>query len=275
LIGEQLTGRWGQQVLVENRPGAGGLLAAQAVASAPPGGYTLLAGVGSIFTILPAQKDKLPIDVNRDFIQVGMIVSPTPMYLAVSPRLGVASFPEFTRLAKSKPLEIVIGTNGAGTLPHFAALALAKMGNIPITILPYNQGGTLAAVTDIMGGRVHATIEALSGLRGPLQSGDLKLIGVMSPERDPPFPEVPTVAATVPGFSAVGYVSLAAPSGTPAHIVQRLNEGLGQALESPAIKQRFVEWGIPTKVMTPEQTTAFIEGEQKLWWPIVKENEPK
>jgi tripartite-type tricarboxylate transporter receptor subunit TctC len=171
VIGEQLTSLWRQQVVVENRPGAGGLIAAQAVAGSPPDGYTLLGGATSIFTILPAQKDRLPFDVNRDFTQVGMILAATPMYLAVSPKLGVSSFADFVALAKSKPGEIVIGTNGAGTLPHFAGLALARMGNIPVTIVPYNQGGTLAAIADIMGGRVHATIEAVFGLQGSLQSG--------------------------------------------------------------------------------------------------------
>ncbi len=125
LVGEQLTSRWGQQVVVENRPGAGGLIAAQAVAVAPPDGYTLLGGAGSIFTILPAQKERLPFDVSRDFIQVGMILGSAPMYLAVSPKLGVSSFAEFVALAKAKPGEIVVGTNGAGTLPNFAGFALA------------------------------------------------------------------------------------------------------------------------------------------------------
>jgi tripartite-type tricarboxylate transporter receptor subunit TctC len=275
LIGEQLTARWGQQVVVENRPGAGGLIAAQAVAVAPPDGYTLLGGAGSIFTILPAQKERLPFDVSRDFIQVGMILGSAPMYLAVPPKLGVSSFAEFVALAKSKPGEIVVGTNGAGTLPNFAGLALAKMGNIPVTIVPYNQGGTPAAIADIMGGRVHATIEAVFGLRGALQSGDLKLIGVMSPKPDPDFPEVPMVATTVPGFSAVGFMSLAAPAGTPGSIVRHLNEGLRHALETPSVRQRLEDLGMRATAMTPPETTAFIENEEKLWWPIVKAYEQK
>jgi tripartite-type tricarboxylate transporter receptor subunit TctC len=275
LIGEQLTARLGQQVVVENRPGAGGLIAAQAVAAALPDGYTLLGGAAAIFTILPAQKERLPFDVNRDFVQVGMILGSAPLYLAVPPKLGVSSFAEFVALAKSKPGEIIIGTNGAGTLPHFAGLTLAKIGGIPVTIVPYNQGGTPAAIADIMGGRVHATIEAVFGLNGALQSGDLKLIGVMSRERDPDFPNVPVVATTVPGFSAIGFMSLAAPAGTPKAIVRRLNEGLRDALETPSVKRRLEDLGMRATTKTPAETTAFIENEEKIWWPIVKEYEQK
>ena len=144
-------------------------------------GYTLVGGPASLFTILPAQKDKLPIDVNRDFAQLGMIVGSGIMFIAVTPKLGVSTFPEFVALAKSKPGQIAIGTNGAGTLPHFAGLVLEKKGGLPITVVPYNQGGTMAAVADIMGGRVHGTIEGVFGLRGPVQAGDLKLIGQMAP----------------------------------------------------------------------------------------------
>jgi tripartite-type tricarboxylate transporter receptor subunit TctC len=270
LVGGQLTSILRQQVIVENRPGGGGIIAAQAVAAASPDGYTLLGGAASIFTILPAQKEKLPLDVNRDFTQVGMI-NISAMNVAVAPRLGIASLPELIVLAKSRPHEIVVGMNGAGTLPHFAALALAKIGNIPITIVPYATGGTVAAISDILGGRVHATIEGMSGLRGTLQSGDLKLIAVMSPERDPLLPDMPTVAETVPGLSAVGWMSLAAPAGTPERIVRRLSEGLRHALETPSVKQRLDELGTQAKIMTPVETKAFVEGEQKLWWPIVKE----
>jgi tripartite-type tricarboxylate transporter receptor subunit TctC len=273
-IADQLSSRWGQQVLIEARPGAGGLIAGQAVANAPPDGYTLVGGPASLFTILPAQKDKLPIDVNRDFVQIGMIVGSGVMFIAVSPKLGVATFPEFVALAKSKPGQIAVGTNGAGTLPHFAGLVLEKKGNVPITVVPYNQGGTMAAVADIMGGRVHGTIEGVFGLRGPLQSGDLKLIGQMASQREPEFPDVPTVAETLPGLSAVGFMSLAAPAKTPEHIIRLLSEGLSQALDSPSVKQRFAEIGVPIRNMTPAQTKAFIEDQQKIWWPLVKELTP-
>lgn len=270
LVSEQLTSRLGQQVVVENRPGAGGLIAAQAVASAPADGYTLLGGASSIWTILPAQKNKLPFDVDRDFTQIALISGATPMYVAVSPKLGVNSFAELAALAKSKPGEISIGTNGAGSLPHFAGLALAKSGNIPFNIVPYNQGGTVAAISDIMGGRIHATIEAVFGLRGPLQSGDLKLIGVMSAQKDALFPEVPVVAATVPGYTAVGFMTLAAPAGTPDAIVQRLNEAVRHALEAPLVKQRYAELGIPRQITTPAEAKAFVEAEEKYWWPLVR-----
>jgi len=270
-IGDQLSSRWGQQVLIEARPGAGGLIAGQAVANAAPDGYTLVGGPASLFTILPAQKERLPIDVNRDFTQIGMIVGSGVMFIAVSPKLGVATFPEFVALARSKPGQIAVGTNGAGTLPHFAGLVLEKKGNVPITVVPYNQGGTMAAVADIMGGRVHGTIEGVFGLRGPLQSGDLKLIGQMAPQREPEFPEVPAVAETIPGLSAVGFMSLAAPAKTPEHIIRRLSEGLSQALDSLSVKQRFAEIGVPIRNLTPAQTKAFIENEQRIWWPLVKE----
>src|SRR6516225_6633900 len=239
-IGEQLSVRWGQQVLIEARPGAGGLIAGQAVASAPPDGYTLLGGPASLFTILPAQKDKLPIDVNKSFVQLGM----------------------------------VIGSNGAGTLPHFAGLVLERKANVPITVVPYNQGGTMAAVADIMGGRVHGTIEGVFGLRGPLQSGDLKLIGQMAPQREPEYPNVPTVSETNPGISAIGFMTLAAPAGVPESIQRRLADGLRQALDSPAVKKSYADLGVPIRNYTPEQTKAFVENEQKIWWPLVREFTP-
>jgi tripartite-type tricarboxylate transporter receptor subunit TctC len=275
VVAEQMTSSLGQQVIVEPRPGAGGLLAAQAVATAPADGYTLLGGASGIFTILPAQKDNLPIDMGRDFTHVGMIVGRGVMVLAVPPKLGVKTFPEFVALAKSKPGEIVIGTNGAGTLPHYAGLLLQRKGGVPITLVPYDRGGTPAAVADILGGRVHATIEAAFGIRGTLQSGDLQLIGAMSAERDPDFAAVPTVAETLPGLTAVGFMSLAAPAKTPGAIVRRLNEALNQALAAPAVRQRFAELGVPISIVSPGEATRFVDQQRAIWLPLIKELEAK
>ena len=165
VVADQLTKRWGQQVVVENRPGGGGLIGAQAVLAAVPDGYTLLAAPGSTFQILPAQKDKLPIDVNRDLVPIGLTAIEGLM-LAVSPKLGVNSLAELITLAKKAPHTIVIGTNPAGTLPHLAARLLVERSKAPFTVLPYSTGGTNEAIRDILGGRVHAVIEFLGWSQG-------------------------------------------------------------------------------------------------------------
>lgn len=275
LVSDDMAKRLGQPIVVEARPGAGGLLAAQAVMTAPADGYTLLGGAASIFTILPAQKDNLPIDVSRDFTQIGLIVGRGVMFVAVSPKLGVTNFAEFVTLAKSKPGQIIVGTNAAGTLPHYAALALVKKGGVPLNVVPYSQGGSLAAIADIMGGRVHAVVEAAFGIRGHVQSGDIVVIGAMSDQREPEYPNVPATTETLPGLTAIGFMSLAARAGTPMPIVAQLNDALRQALETPSVKQRFAEHGIPIKILTPEQTGAFVASEQKIWLPLVKELEGK
>ncbi len=273
LVAEQMSGILKQPVIVEPRPGAGGLLAAQAVAAAPADGYTLLGGAAGIFTILPGQNDKLPFDVTRAFTHLGMVVGRGAMFVAVPPRLGVKTFAEFAALARAKPGEIVIGTNGAGTLPHYAGLLLQKKGGLPITLLPYNQGGTPAVVADVLGGRVHAIIEASFGLRGQLQSGDLQLIGVLADERDPDFATVPTVAETLPGLTAVGFMSLAASAQIQEGIALRLNEALNQALASPIVRQRFSELGLPVSMVTSQQASTFVDQQSRLWLPLVRELE--
>ncbi len=270
VICEQMATRLGQPIVIESKPGAGGAIAANAVVGASPDGYTLLGGAASVFTILPAQKDKLAFDVNRDLVQIGLIGSGA-MVLAVGSQSEIRSFADFLALARARPSTVNIGMTGAGTLPHFAGLSLAKASAIPMTVVPYNTGGTTDAIKDILGGRLTAVIEGLNGLKGAIDGGQLRAIATLAPARDPALPGVPAAAETLPGFHAGGFMTLAAPAGTPDPIVQKLNAALRLALELPQTKARFVELGFAAAPLSPTETRAFVDAEQKLWWPLVRE----
>jgi tripartite-type tricarboxylate transporter receptor subunit TctC len=270
IIGHQLTSQWGRQVVIENRPGAGGALGTQAVLGAGADGYTLLATVASVFTVLPAQRDKLPFDVNRELVPIALTAS-EGMILAVSSKLGVNNLAEFISLAKAQPNKLVIGTNPAGSLPHLAGRLLVGLTNAPITIVPYTSGGTNEAIREILGGRIHAVIESRPGLKAHLDSGDLKPLVIMTRERVSVLPDLPIAAETVPGLAAIGWSGIFAPRGTPDAIVQRLSAGIGQAMEAAEAKAKLDEMRTPYRPLFTADFARFIEAEQKLWWPIVKE----
>jgi tripartite-type tricarboxylate transporter receptor subunit TctC len=238
IVAEHLTKTWGQRVVVENRPGGGGLIGVQALLSAPADGHTLLVAVASTFTILPAQKGKMPVDVNRDLIPIGL-TGHEGLLIAVSPKLGIGTLAELISLAKKEPEKIIVGTNPAGTLPHMAARLLVDLSKAPMTVLPYATGGTNEAIRDILGGRIHAVVEGRPGLKGALASGDLKALAVMAHERQTNAPDLPTAAETVPGLTAVGWHALVAPKGTPEPIVRQLVDGLRRALEAPDVSKRW------------------------------------
>ena len=274
IIAEHLTATWGRQVVVENRPGGGGLIGVQAVLSTATDGHTLLFAPASTFTVLPAQKDKLPVDVNRDLIPIGL-VGIEGIMIAVSPKLGVNTLGELIALAKREPYKIIIGTNPAGTLPHLAARLLVELSKAPMTVLPYATGGTNEAIRDILGGRVHVVVDGRPGLKGTLDSGDLRALAIMSSVRLPTFPDLPAAAETVPGLTATGWFTLVAPKGTPEPIVRRLAHDLGGALDAPGVRARLEQIGSPFQPIFGAELVGFIEAEQKLWWPIVKEGAPK
>ena len=165
LIAQALTQLWGQQVIVENRPGGGGIIGTRAMLGEQPDGYTLLAALASIYMILPAQNEKLPFDVNKDMIPIGLTAY-EGLVMACSPKLGVNSLAEFIALAKKMPDKLVIGTNPAGSLPHITAKLFVDLTKTAITVVPYSTGGTADAIRDIMGGRVHAVIDGWASLRG-------------------------------------------------------------------------------------------------------------
>jgi len=271
IIAEQLTKMWGQQVVVENRPGGGGLIAVQAVLSTAADGHTLLFAPASTFIVLPAQKDKLPVDVNRDLIPIGL-AGIEGLVVAASPKLGVNTLAELIALAKREPHKIIIVTNPAGTLPHLAARLLVELSQAPMTVLPYATGGSNEAIRDVMGGRVHVVVDGRPGLKGALDSGDLRALAIMSSERLPILPDLPAAAETVPGLTATGWFTLVAPKGTPGPIVEQLGDNLRKALETPDVRARLEKIGTPFRPIFSAELVRFIEAEQRLWWPIVKES---
>jgi tripartite-type tricarboxylate transporter receptor subunit TctC len=270
IIGNELTRIWGHQVVIENRAGAGGALSVQTVLSAPADGYTLLSAVSSVFTVLPAQRNNLRFDVNHDLVPIAM-TGGEGMVLAVSPKLGVNSLAEFIALARTQPEKLIIGTNPAGSLPHLAARLFVSLANAPVTVVPYSSGGTNEAIREILGGRIHGVIEARQGLKAHLDSGDLKALAIMSRERVNTAPDLPIAAETVPGLVAIGFTGIFGPKGIPDAVVQRLATSIRQALETPEVKDRLEQTGTAFRPLFTSEFARFIEAEQKLWWPVVKE----
>ena len=270
IIAHELGRIWGQQVVVENRPGAGGIVGVQAALSAPADGYTLLASPGSIFTILPAQKGKLPFDVNRDLVPIGLL-SVEGAIVGVSPKLGIYTLGELLALARKEPQKIVIGTTSAGSFPHFAAMLLTERSKTPFTVAPYSKGGTVEAIRDILSGHIHAVVEPRPGLVGALDAGQLKALAVMSHERLTIMPDLPTAQETVPGLTAIGWMGMVAPRGTPEAIVLQLSKDLRRALENPEIQTKLQQIGTPFRAVYGADFARFIDDEQKIWLPMIRQ----
>jgi tripartite-type tricarboxylate transporter receptor subunit TctC len=268
IVADQLTRRFGQQVLVVNHPGAGGLIAAQAAATVEPDGYTLYMPSGSTLIVLPETHANLPFKFERDFVPIGMI-GKQPMLVAVSPKLGVSTLPELIALAKKRPGEILYAGNTPGTVPTLTGDMLKQRAGIDMTFVPYL--GTAVALKDLMGGQISIVIDSVSGLAGAIQSGSVKLLAVASDKRLPQFPDVPTVAETLPGFEATGWFALLARAGTPDAIVQKISRELRASLADAGLKEQFAKLGTEPAPMSPPELRTFMQREEKLWLPVVRQ----
>src|SRR5271170_6464372 len=258
---------WGQQVVVINHPGANGSIAARAATDAAPDGYTLFMPALSTFASLPTVAPNLPLKLPRDFIPIGYTAE-NPMFVAVTPSLGVSTLPQLIALAKKEPGAISIAVTGVGRLTHLTGLVLQDRAGIQLLPVPYT-GGPAAALADVGSGRVSMIIEGYSGIVGAVKSGQLKLIAVASAARLPEFPDLPTVAETIPNFAATGWQVLVAPLGTPNDIVSKVSVDLAKAMDDPDFKKRLADIGSYSHAMTPDQVLAFVAKEQKTWLPVV------
>lgn len=267
IIADRLTQIWKQQVLILNRPGAGGLIAAQAASTAERDGYTLYMTQASTYTVLPVMQEKLPFDLDRDFVPIGL-VGEQPIAVAVTPTLPVNSLPELLELARKTPGGLLFGATNRGGQSHLTGELLRIKADVPLTFV--HASGAAASINDVSTGRLPIMFEGIAGLAGALQGKLIKPLAIASGKRLPNMPDLPTIAEFVPGFESKGWLALMAPAGTPDVIVRKINADLLVALDHPEVKQKFETLGTYIRPLSPEDTGAFIKSEQALWWPVVR-----
>jgi tripartite-type tricarboxylate transporter receptor subunit TctC len=267
-VAEAFTKMWGQQVVVVNHPGANGSIGARAAADATPDGYTLYMPVLSTFAALPTVAPNLPLKLPRDFLPIGFTAE-NPMFVAVNPSLGITTLPQLIALAKKRPGKISIAVTGIGRLTHLTGEVLQQRADIKLLTVPYT-GGPAAALSDVGSGRVSMIIEGYSGIVGSVKAGQVKLIAVASANRLSQFPNLPTVAETLAGFSATGWQVLVAPLGTAPPIIDKVSTDLSKVVTDPDFQKRLANIGSYSRAMTPDQVISFVKNEQEKWLPVLQ-----
>ena len=262
-LGEYL----GQQVVVENRAGAGTMIGGELVARAAPDGYTLLMGISTL-AINPAMYKKVPYDALKDFAPISQAVS-LPNILVVHPSLPAKTVKELIAFNRARPGQIQFASAGVGTNPHLAAELFLSMAGLKMLHIPYKGSG--AGIIDVIAGHVPVmTPSILTGLPHA-KAGRLRALGVTSAKRAGGAPDIPTIAeAGVPGYEAVQWFGILAPAGTPRAIVDRVHRDAVRVLQNPETKERLVADGADPVGSTPEQFAAFIRAETAKWANVVK-----
>jgi tripartite-type tricarboxylate transporter receptor subunit TctC len=269
-LADKLGKVWQQQVIILNQPGAGGGISARVAATAPPDGYTLYLPATSPFLALaggPGVAPNLPIELPRDFATIGFVLQ-QPIFIAASPKSGINSIGDLIARAKEKPDTLSYASSGRGRITHLTMELLQDRARVKLRLVPY-AGGPAQAMGDIVSGRVDLVLEAYAGLAGPMHGGLVKMLASTSDRRLPGFEDLPVVAETLPGFFVGAWNVIVAPVGTPDTIIRKVNADLRTALEDQDLLAKFAHNGAFTRYMTPEQTTAFVQSEQKKWRPIL------
>ena len=267
LIGQKLTAAWGQQVLIDIQPTAGGVVAARNVSKAPPDGHTMLLTTGS-YTIMQALRPDLPFNLLRDFEPVAQIGSLSFLLLA-NRSLPVKSLDDLIKLARAQPGKINCASSGVGTTAHLGCEMLKKFANIDIVHVPYK--GAAPALTDLMGGQVEIFF-AVPTTAAQVKSGDVRALAVTGRKRLAILPEVPTVAeAGLPDLEFGSWNGVHVPAATPKPIIARLNAEIGNARNQPDVQQRITDFGLTAEGGTPEEFGKFVKRDLAQWMKVVKE----
>ncbi len=257
----------GQQVVVENVAGAGGNLGADRVARAEPDGYTILMGTVATHALNPLILKTKPYDPEKDFSPVSLLVV-VPNVLVVNPQLPVNSVQELIDLLKKEPEKYSYASSGNGTPLHLSGELFKSMTGTTMQHVPYKGAGP--ALNDLIGNQISIMFDNLPSSSGHIKGKTLRALGVTTKERAPSFPDVPTVAETVPGYETYTWNALFAPAGTPPDVVAKLNEAANAALKDPKVAERMKEFSATIVGSTPEELGKHVTAELAKWGPVVK-----
>ena len=267
IVGQGFAERWGQTVLIENRPGGGGAVAGDIVARAAPDGHTLKT-ISIGHAVLPSTHRNLPYDPERDLVPVSVMVN-GPNVLVVHPSLPVKSVKELVALARAKPGELLYASSGNVGPPHMAMELFQMLADIRLVHVPYK--GTGPGMTDLVGGRVSLTFASVISVRQHVDAGRLRLLATSGAKRSASIPEVPTMAeAGVPGYAVDVWYAMFAPSATPREILLLLNAEIARILTQPALRAKLAGQGLEPVAESLDQTAAYIRAETAKWARVVK-----
>jgi tripartite-type tricarboxylate transporter receptor subunit TctC len=274
VLTQQLSELWGQQVGVDNRPGASTMIGAEQVAKSPPDGYTLLLTAELTLAIVPHLYEKIPYDPLRDFAPIVALVSATQALVA-NPSLPAKTVKDLVALAQAKPGQLTYGSFGNGSTGHLNIEVLQAMTGARFNHIPYNGAGP--AMNDVIGGHIDFMLAALSIVKGNVQAGKLRMIGVGSNHRSSEFPDVPTISESgAPGFEAKSWFGLLAPAGTPPDVIKKINQDVTRVMSDRAFAEKYLAaQGLEPITGTPEQFAALIRAETARWGKVIKDADIK
>ena len=272
ILGDKLTQAWGQQVLVDSRPGASGMIGAELVAKSAADGYTLLAGYTSEVAINVSLFKKMSYDPLKDFVPIALTGS-VPMLLVVHPSVPVKSVKDLVGLAQRRPGEMTYGSAGAGSPAHLAHELLNRSGKVQMVHVPYK--GAAPALVDLLGGHVFTYFSGMPPAMPHVRAGKLRGLAVSTAQRSAAAAEIPAVAETIPGFDVPTWFSLLAPAGTPRDLVLKLNAETVRSLNDPTVKPKLAGLGAETSTMSADEFGAFLKREVEKYARIVRESGAK
>jgi len=266
IMAQKMSESLGQSVVVENRTGASGLIAAEDVAKSPPDGYTLMMGSQTVFAVAPRLYRKVTVDAAKDFAGVALSGA-SPLVLVVNPSFAAHSVKDVIVMAKADPGKINFGTGGTGTTPHMTAELFQHVAGIKMVHVAYR--GEAPAINDLIAGQIPLMFANLSAVMGHIKGGTLRAIAVTGAQRSPSAPDIPTVAETIAGFAAETWFGIVAPAGTPHAILAKLNASARQALVDDDTKKRFADLGMTNGGSSPEELDAYIKSEMVKWSKVI------